>query len=179
MRTSLLCWMPPHVFKKIFVITCRFQPSFCCFFFFFFKSTDLPDFVQRPVQRPKTASSVPLRSWWRRSSRLRGCGRTTTRVRGSSWRISSSRAAAGPAAATAPSPETPTKPTEVTPGKRVGRTGTGPELRGEEPVRMFRCSVQTLLYLHTSFTTRLSLATELLGRKERVEVSRRILKGRR
>lgn len=123
MRTSLLCWTPPHVFKKIspiFVITCRFQPSFCSLFFIFLKSTDLPEFVQRPVQRPKTASSVPLRSWWRRSSRLRGCGRTTTRVRGSSWRISSSRAAAGPAAATAPSPETPTKSTEVTPGKERG-----------------------------------------------------------
>lgn len=85
-----------------------------------------PDFVQRPAQRPKTASNVPLRSWWRRSSRLRDCGRATTRVRGSSW-ASSSRAAAVPAAVTAPYPETPSNLTEVTPGQEW----KGPRRKGE------------------------------------------------
>lgn len=57
--------------------------------------------MQRPVPRPKTASSVPLRSWWRRSCRLPACGRASTRARGSSW-AASSRAGAEPAEATAP-----------------------------------------------------------------------------
>lgn len=68
------------------------------------KSPIWASFVQRPVRRPKTASSVPLRSWWRRSCRLPACGRARTRARGSSW-AASRRAAAEPAEATAPYPE--------------------------------------------------------------------------
>lgn len=62
-------------------------------------------FVQRPVQRPKMASSVLLRSLWRRSSRLRGFGRVKTRVRRSVWGTSS-RAVAGHVEDTVPYPET-------------------------------------------------------------------------
>ncbi|XP_054625260.1 ras-related protein Rab-18-B-like isoform X2 [Dunckerocampus dactyliophorus] len=56
---------------------------------------------RRQVRRPKTASSVPLRSLSRRSSRLRGFGRVNPRDRSCAWGARS-KAAAGRVEATAP-----------------------------------------------------------------------------
>lgn len=40
---------------------------------------------QRRALRPRTASSVPLRSWWRRSCRHRACGRAVSRIKALIW----------------------------------------------------------------------------------------------
>uniref|UniRef100_A0A4W6BVS6 RAB18B, member RAS oncogene family n=1 Tax=Lates calcarifer TaxID=8187 RepID=A0A4W6BVS6_LATCA len=60
---------------------------------------------KRPVQRPKMASSVPLRSLWRRSSRLQGFGRVKARARRSVWGTRT-RPVAGHVEDTVPYPET-------------------------------------------------------------------------
>lgn len=84
-------------------------------------------FVQRPVQRPKTASNVPLRSLWRRSSRLLGFGRVNTKVRSSVWgtRI---RAVAGHVEDTVPYPESGQNQKKT---NRIGMT-TDQKQRGRE-----------------------------------------------
>ena len=80
--------------------------------------------LQRPVLRPRTACSVPSRSWWRRSSRLQGCGRATPRDRASGWGTHSSRRGVA-VEGTAPYPNW-----------REGTLGTGlgwePQMRMEE-----------------------------------------------
>lgn len=179
-RTSPLCWTSPHVFKKIKPRISHHLQISTFILLFFLKSTDAPDFVQRPAQRPKMASSVPLRSWWRRSSRLRGCGRATARgVRGSSW-PSSSRTWAGPAAGTAPYPEAPTRPTEATPGKEEeeveeGRWNWTGALRRRAGRGVRLLHPDFALFAHFLFTTHLSP----LGRGEHVEFPCRVLTGSR
>ena len=59
------------------------------------------------------ASSVPLRSLWRRSSRPQGCGRVKTRVRRSVWGTKS-MVVAGHVEDTVPYPETWKKTTKTT-----------------------------------------------------------------
>lgn len=117
------------------------------------KSPIWPSFVQRPVRRPKTVSSVPLRSWWRRSCRLPACGRVRTRARGSSW-AASSRAAAEPVEATAPYPES-ARGTNGAPktdkrwlnGPESSEDGMEMERVGEE----FWCLQGLLLFAHSNF----------------------------
>lgn len=46
---------------------------------------------QRPAQRRGTGSSVPSRSWWRRSCRRRDSGRAASRTTGSCCPITNSR----------------------------------------------------------------------------------------
>lgn len=59
-----------------------------------------PPSTQRPAPRRRTASSVRLRSWWRRSSRRPACGRARATAGRCSWRTKTP--GAEPAAATAP-----------------------------------------------------------------------------
>lgn len=78
------------------------------------------------MQRPKTVSNVPLRSLWRRSSRLLGFGRVNTKVRSSVWgtRI---RAVAGHVEDTVPYPESGQNQKKHQPD----RNDYGPETEGE------------------------------------------------
>uniref|UniRef100_A0AAQ4RL76 small monomeric GTPase n=1 Tax=Gasterosteus aculeatus aculeatus TaxID=481459 RepID=A0AAQ4RL76_GASAC len=94
-------------------------------------------FVQRPVRRQRTASSVPSRSLWRRSSKLRGFGRARATVRGSVW-TTRSRAAGAHVEDTVPYPETGPKQTST---KVIGTT-TEQEQR-EKGVRRMDSAVCT------------------------------------
>uniref|UniRef100_A0AAQ4Q444 RAB18B, member RAS oncogene family n=1 Tax=Gasterosteus aculeatus aculeatus TaxID=481459 RepID=A0AAQ4Q444_GASAC len=92
---------------------------------------------RRPVRRQRTASSVPSRSLWRRSSKLRGFGRARATVRGSVW-TTRSRAAGAHVEDTVPYPETGPKQTST---KVIGTT-TEQEQR-EKGVRRMDSAVCT------------------------------------
>lgn len=124
-------------YKKIAVIlkvTC-FKRG--CTSFLLLISVTRSSFVQRPVRRQRTASSVPSRSLWRRSSKLRGFGRARATVRGSVW-TTRSRAAGAHVEDTVPYPETGPKQTST---KVIGTT-TEQEQR-EKGVRRMDSAVCT------------------------------------